>query len=83
MLDLRGRVPAKNITSSGIFSGDSLPEKHIKTLLYTGARVTELVNMKLTDVDLQRCQIRIDAGKGDKDRMVPFHERSKEVLAFI
>lgn len=53
----------------------------IKTLLYTGARVTELVNMKLTDVDLHRCQIRIDAGKGDKDRMVPFPERFKEVLA--
>jgi integrase/recombinase XerD len=53
----------------------------IKTLLYTGARVTELVNMKLTDVDLQRCQIRINSGKGDKDRIVPFPEQFKEVLA--
>ncbi|MBZ0187842.1 MAG: tyrosine-type recombinase/integrase [Candidatus Obscuribacterales bacterium] len=53
----------------------------IKTLLYTGARVTELVNMKLTDVDLQRCQIRINSRKGDKDRIVLFPEQFKEVLA--
>ena len=53
----------------------------VKTLLYTGARVTELVNMKLSDVDFQRCQIRINSGKGDKDRVVPFPEQFKEVLA--
>jgi integrase/recombinase XerD len=54
----------------------------IKTLLYTGARVSELVNMKLSDVDFKRCQIRIDSGKGDKDRIVPFPEPFKELLAF-
>jgi len=54
----------------------------IKTLLYTGARVSELVNIKLTDVDFKRCQIRIDGGKGDKDRIVPFPEPFKELLAF-
>ena len=42
----------------------------IKTLLYTGARVSELVNIKLTDVDFRRCQIRIDSGKGGKDRVL-------------
>lgn len=54
----------------------------IKTLLYTGARVSELVNMKLSDVDLKQCQIRINSGKGDKDRIVPFPEPFKELLAF-
>jgi integrase/recombinase XerD len=53
----------------------------IKTLLYTGARVSELVNLKLSDVDLKRCQIRIEAGKGNKDRMVPFPETFKGMLA--
>lgn len=53
----------------------------IKTLLYTGARVSELVNMKLANVDFRRCQIRIEAGKGGKDRMVPFPESFKEVLS--
>lgn len=53
----------------------------IKTFLYTGARVSELVNIKLSDVDFRRCQIRIDAGKGDKDRIVPFPESFKELLS--
>jgi len=53
----------------------------VKTLLYTGARVSELVNIKLSDVDFKRLQIRIESGKGGKDRMVPFPESFKEILA--
>lgn len=53
----------------------------IKTLLYTGARVSELVRIKLADVDFDRCQIRINNGKGGKDRMVPFPIAFKETLA--
>ncbi len=52
----------------------------IKTLLYTGVRVSELVNISLADVDLDRCQIRINEGKGKKDRMVPFPDGFKETL---
>ena len=53
----------------------------IKTLLYTGVRVSELVNIRLDDVDFERCQIRINSGKGGKDRIVPFPVSFKEVLA--
>lgn len=53
----------------------------IKTLLYTGVRVSELINIKLSDVDLDNCQIRINKGKGDKDRIVPFPSSFMEVLA--
>ena len=53
----------------------------IKTLLYTGARVSELIDIKLSDIDLDRCQIRINKGKGDKDRIVPFPNAFMEVLA--
>lgn len=53
----------------------------IKTLLYTGVRVSELVNIRLSDLDFERCQIRINAGKGNKDRIVPFPVSFKEVLA--
>ncbi len=53
----------------------------IKTFLYTGVRVSELVNIKLSDVDYERCQIRINDGKGGKDRIVPFPVAFKEVLA--
>ena len=53
----------------------------IKTLIYTGVRVGELVNIKIEDVDLVNCNIRINNGKGKKDRVVPFPEAFKEVLA--
>jgi integrase/recombinase XerD len=53
----------------------------IKLLLYTGVRVSELVNIRLTDVDCAHCQIRITDGKGGKDRMVPFPRSFAEVLA--
>jgi len=35
----------------------------IKTLLYTGVCVSELVAIRLADVDFDRCQIRINEGK--------------------
>lgn len=53
----------------------------IKTLLYTGVRVSELVHIKLSEIDFDRCQIRITQGKGKKDRMVPFPNAFKEILA--
>lgn len=52
----------------------------IKVLLYTGIRVQELVNLKIEDIDFDRCQIRINHGKGNKDRVVPFPPSFKEAL---
>lgn len=52
----------------------------IKVLLYTGVRVQELVNIKLQDIDFDSCQIRIDSGKGSKDRIVPFPVSFRETL---
>lgn len=53
----------------------------IKTMLYTGIRVGELVKVKLEDVDIQQCQIRVQQGKGNKDRVVPFPAGFKEILS--
>lgn len=53
----------------------------VKTLLYTGARVSELVNIRIRDVDFEQCQIRILQGEGKKDRVVPFPPGFKETLA--
>jgi len=53
----------------------------IKTFLYTGMRVSEWVNIRLSDVDFDACQRRINLGKGNKDRIVPFPSSFKEVLA--
>ncbi len=53
----------------------------MKTLLYTGVRVSELINIKISAIDLDRCQIKINKGKGSKDRIVPFPSIFKEILA--
>ncbi len=53
----------------------------IKTMLYTGVRVGELVKIKIIDVYLNKCQIRINQGKGNKDRIVPFPLDFRGILA--
>lgn len=53
----------------------------VKTLVYTGVRVSEFVKIKISDVDFEACQIHIYQGKGKKDRIVPFPSSFKETLA--
>jgi integrase/recombinase XerD len=53
----------------------------IKILFYTGVRVSELVAIRLDEVDVDHCQIRITQGKGSKDRQVPFPHSFRELLA--
>lgn len=53
----------------------------VKTLVYTGVRVSEFVKIKICDIDFEACQIRINEGKGKKDRVVPFPLGFKEILA--
>lgn len=51
----------------------SRDRKHIvmiKLLIYTGVRNAELARIRLTDVDLDGLRIRIEQGKGSKDRYV-------------
>lgn len=44
----------------------------IRLLFFTGMRVSELCNTQVGDVDLDTCRIRVDQGKGGKDRTVLF-----------
>jgi integrase len=44
----------------------------LRLLFYTGVRVSELCNMEVAQVDLESCKIRIEHGKGSKDRYVLF-----------
>jgi integrase len=44
----------------------------LRLLFFTGVRVSELCNMLVADVDLDACKIRINQGKGSKDRYVLF-----------
>ena len=44
----------------------------LRLLFYTAVRVSELCAIKVADVDLDTCKIRINDGKGSKDRYVLF-----------
>ena len=51
---------------------DNFKHRTIIMLIYsTGARVSESVNIKLTDIDSKRMQVNIQEGKGLKQRKVP------------
>ena len=52
----------------------------ILTLYSTGIRVSELVHLKVVDIDSKRMQIRIEQGKGRKDRYVRLSEKLLEEL---
>lgn len=41
------------------------------TFLFAGLRKKELLNLKLTDVDIENLSIFINQGKGSKDRIIP------------
>ena len=51
----------------------------IEMLYATGMRISELVNLKITDVDMKRCVVKV-FGKGSKERLVPFGETALESL---
>lgn len=59
---------------AGLFN--ALANRKHKAMLFTiyaaGLRVSELVGLKLADIDSQRMEIRIERGKGKKDRVLPF-----------
>src|SRR5687767_3548103 len=44
----------------------------LRLLFFTMVRVSELCRIAVADVDLESCKIRINGGKGDKDRCVLF-----------
>ncbi len=44
----------------------------LRLMFYTAVRVSELCNIRVDDVDLTDCKIRIEQGKGSKDRYVLF-----------
>ncbi|MFC1833729.1 tyrosine-type recombinase/integrase [Thermodesulfobacteriota bacterium] len=53
----------------------------IKLLIFTGIRNSELANLRLEDVDLNGLKIRINEGKGKRDRYVPIPSTFRGELA--
>jgi site-specific recombinase XerD len=59
----------------------SFPHHVIFSTMYgTGARVSEAVHLRATDIDSQRMMIRIEQGKGRKDRYVQLSPKLLELL---
>lgn len=53
----------------------------IATLLFTGIRADELLNLRMEDVNLNSERFFIREGKGKKQRYVPMHRRLKNILS--
>src|SRR5207302_7905276 len=60
--------------------GSGQHEIMLKLLFFTAVRVSELVKIKVADIDFQECKIFIDQGKGRKDRYLLFPADFRLVL---
>jgi len=60
--------------------GDLQHELMLKLLLYTAVRVSELVSIRVKDVDIDDCKIFINSGKGNRDRYILFPSSFRLVL---
>lgn len=60
--------------------GDFQHEIMLKLLFYTAVRVSELVRIKVSDIDFTQCKIFIEEGKGRKDRYILFPAGFRLVL---
>lgn len=52
----------------------------VRFLFMTGLRISECLNLTLDDVDLEKKQIHVRQGKGNKDRFVPISDKLKPLL---
>ncbi|MGB4019260.1 MAG: tyrosine-type recombinase/integrase [Syntrophomonadaceae bacterium] len=52
----------------------------VKTMFYTGGRITEMVKLKMEDVDLDKNVLHIIKGKGNKDRDIPISLKLHQIL---
>ena len=60
--------------------GNLQHEIMLKLLFYTAIRVSELVSIRVEQIDLDACKIFIEQGKGDKDRYILFPESFRLIL---
>lgn len=67
-----------NVISKDNFKGKR--DSALIELLYSsGLRVSEIINLKINEIDLDNCYLKC-FGKGSKERIVPFGELAKEFL---
>lgn len=52
----------------------------VQTMFYTGGRISEIIKLKLEDVDLEERVVHIIEGKGNKDRNIPINDKLYDIL---
>lgn len=76
----RGYLTEKEFSKLTDAIENELVHTVIVTLYYTGIRINECVNLKLSDVDMRNKLLHVVAGKGNKDRTIPINKKLLEVL---
>lgn len=60
---------------------DNIKHKAVLMTIYSGGlRISELINLKIKDIDSDRMQIRIEQAKGKKDRYTILGQKTLEIL---
>jgi site-specific recombinase XerD len=52
----------------------------VSTLLYTGVRCAELINLDIDDIDFQENIVKVRQGKGKKDRIIPLAPQLRDAI---
>ena len=74
-------VLSKEETARVIRVANNLKHKALLSITYgCGLRIGEVLNLKLTDLDKERKLVRIERGKGAKDRYVQFSDKLRNLL---
>jgi site-specific recombinase XerD len=82
----KGRCLPQLLTKADLeafFGAIDTPEHEVmmRFLLYTAIRVNELVNIRMSHVDLSNCKVYIEQGKGSKDRYILFPHSMRLALS--
>ena len=87
---VQNRIPSQILTRSEMYNLLDLPHRNtprdrrnqaIFELFYsTGIRLSELCNLTVQDVDLRHLAVRVNLGKGGKDRVIPLGKTAGSAL---
>jgi integrase/recombinase XerD len=77
------KVIDSELIKSKLLKIENIKHKAILTLTYSvGLRVSEVVNLRIEDIDSKRMLIHIKNAKGRKDRLVPLSQTVLDLLRF-